>query len=205
MSPAFTARKIPHADASPPERFFLHFIYGPHPRVQRAADLSELSLQTTLFSNRELRDPALVLGSFPVRRRSVLRGGSGLVAPCPARRLRDPIRAGGGRPALARIHADDRIQAPLRRGCSAERGFLAGGPTSSAVCGAWHSGMPGKSWRGSSALVKDARSRTPPCASSGVPGCSARVHITGGFRSGSSSAVRFFPPIASMRRGANGC
>jgi rhamnosyltransferase len=51
MSPAFTARKIPHADASPPERFFLHFIYGPHPRVQRAADLSELSLQTTLFSN----------------------------------------------------------------------------------------------------------------------------------------------------------
>jgi rhamnosyltransferase len=44
-------RQIPHADASPPERFFLDFLYGPHPRVQRAADPSELSLRTTLFSN----------------------------------------------------------------------------------------------------------------------------------------------------------
>jgi glycosyltransferase involved in cell wall biosynthesis len=44
-------RQIPHADASPPERFFLEFLYGPHPRVQRAADASELSLRTTLFSN----------------------------------------------------------------------------------------------------------------------------------------------------------
>jgi rhamnosyltransferase len=44
-------RQIPHEDASPPERFFLDFLYGPDPRVQRAADPSELSLHTTLFSN----------------------------------------------------------------------------------------------------------------------------------------------------------
>jgi glycosyltransferase involved in cell wall biosynthesis len=44
-------RQIPHADASPPERFFLEFLYGPDSRVQRAADPTELSLRTTLFSN----------------------------------------------------------------------------------------------------------------------------------------------------------
>jgi rhamnosyltransferase len=44
-------RQIPHEDASPPERFFLDFLYGPHPRVQRASSSAELSLHTTLFSN----------------------------------------------------------------------------------------------------------------------------------------------------------
>ena len=28
-------RQLPHADARPPERFFLDFLYGPDPRVQR--------------------------------------------------------------------------------------------------------------------------------------------------------------------------
>jgi rhamnosyltransferase len=44
-------RQIPHDDASPPERFFLDFLYGQEPRVQRATEESELSLHTTLFSN----------------------------------------------------------------------------------------------------------------------------------------------------------
>jgi rhamnosyltransferase len=44
-------RQLPHADASPPERFFLDFLYGPSPRVQRVDDTSDLSLRTTLFSN----------------------------------------------------------------------------------------------------------------------------------------------------------
>src|SRR5215211_5918686 len=44
-------RQIPHADASPPERFFLEFLYGPSTRVQRIRDQGDLSLQTTLFSN----------------------------------------------------------------------------------------------------------------------------------------------------------
>jgi rhamnosyltransferase len=44
-------RQIPHDDASPPERFFLDFLYGPEPREQRATEPSELTLHTTLFSN----------------------------------------------------------------------------------------------------------------------------------------------------------
>jgi len=44
-------RQIPHVDARPPERFFLDFLYGPTPRVQRASGADELSMQTTLFSN----------------------------------------------------------------------------------------------------------------------------------------------------------
>src|SRR5215204_1721394 len=44
-------RQVPHADAAPPERFFLEFLYGPSPRVQRVRDDAGLSLLTTLFSN----------------------------------------------------------------------------------------------------------------------------------------------------------
>lgn len=44
-------RQLPNPDASPPERFFLEFLYGPSPRVQRARDRADLSLLTTLFSN----------------------------------------------------------------------------------------------------------------------------------------------------------
>ena len=44
-------RQIAHADARPPERFFLEFLYGPEPKVQRASTRADLSMQTTLFSN----------------------------------------------------------------------------------------------------------------------------------------------------------
>jgi rhamnosyltransferase len=44
-------RQIPHVGASPPESFFLDFLYGPEPRVQRASGPEELSMRTTLFSN----------------------------------------------------------------------------------------------------------------------------------------------------------
>jgi rhamnosyltransferase len=44
-------RQLPHADASPPEQYFLEFLYGPVSRVQRIRDLSELTFETTLFSN----------------------------------------------------------------------------------------------------------------------------------------------------------
>lgn len=44
-------RQLPHHDARPPERYFLEFLYGTESRVQRLADASELSWQTTLFSN----------------------------------------------------------------------------------------------------------------------------------------------------------
>jgi rhamnosyltransferase len=44
-------RQVANDDASPPERYFLDFLYGPRPRVQQAASVRELSMETTLFSN----------------------------------------------------------------------------------------------------------------------------------------------------------
>ena len=44
-------RQLPHDGATPPERYFLDFLYGAEPRRQRAASVGELTMQTTLFSN----------------------------------------------------------------------------------------------------------------------------------------------------------
>lgn len=44
-------RQIANDDAAPPERYFLDFLYGPDARRQRVAGTSELSMETTLFSN----------------------------------------------------------------------------------------------------------------------------------------------------------
>jgi rhamnosyltransferase len=44
-------RQIPHPDASPSEQYFLGFLYGTEPRVQRARREDELTLETTMFSN----------------------------------------------------------------------------------------------------------------------------------------------------------
>lgn len=58
-------RQIPHADAKPPERFFLEFLYGPRPKRQRASSRGELSMQTTLFSNANSVIRREVLERFP--------------------------------------------------------------------------------------------------------------------------------------------
>ena len=51
-APAGTyGRQVAHFEATPPERFFLDFLYGERPRTQRAGAPGELSMQTTLFSN----------------------------------------------------------------------------------------------------------------------------------------------------------
>lgn len=44
-------RQIPHASARPPERYFLDFLYGAEPRVQRLDDPADLTFESTLFSN----------------------------------------------------------------------------------------------------------------------------------------------------------
>lgn len=44
-------RQLPHDDATPPERYFLDFLYGPEPRAQRLEDAREPSFEQTLFSN----------------------------------------------------------------------------------------------------------------------------------------------------------
>jgi rhamnosyltransferase len=45
------SRQIPRADAVPPERYFLGFLYGLEPRIQQARGQSDLSMDATLFSN----------------------------------------------------------------------------------------------------------------------------------------------------------
>jgi glycosyltransferase involved in cell wall biosynthesis len=44
-------RQLPHGEATPPERYFLDFLYGPNARVQHLGDDRELTFETTLFSN----------------------------------------------------------------------------------------------------------------------------------------------------------
>jgi rhamnosyltransferase len=44
-------RQLPHDDASPPERYFLDFLYGPDSRLQRLEGSGEPSFEQTLFSN----------------------------------------------------------------------------------------------------------------------------------------------------------
>lgn len=44
-------RQLPHGDATPPERYFLDFLYGPESRVQRLEGDGEPSFEQTLFSN----------------------------------------------------------------------------------------------------------------------------------------------------------
>jgi rhamnosyltransferase len=83
-------RQLPHGDARPPERFFLNFLYGPQPRVQRLAADEELTFEATLFSNVNAAIPRSVFERFPFRddltmsedqewSRRVLRAGHALV------------------------------------------------------------------------------------------------------------------------------
>jgi rhamnosyltransferase len=58
-------RQMAHADAAPPERYFLDFLYGPNARVQRAASVEELTMETTLFSNANSAMPRELLERFP--------------------------------------------------------------------------------------------------------------------------------------------
>lgn len=44
-------RQLARDDAVPPERYFLDYLYGPEPRLQAVADPSQLTMETTLFSN----------------------------------------------------------------------------------------------------------------------------------------------------------
>ena len=58
-------RQIAHAAATPPERFFMDFLYGERARTQRAAGVHELSMDTTLFSNVSSAIRADVFARFP--------------------------------------------------------------------------------------------------------------------------------------------
>jgi rhamnosyltransferase len=58
-------RQIAHHDATPPERYFLDFLYGPNARLQRAATVEELTMETTLYSNANSAMPRELLERFP--------------------------------------------------------------------------------------------------------------------------------------------
>lgn len=60
-------RQLPHADARPPEQFFLDFLYGPEARIQRVADDEELTFESTLFSNVNAAVHRWALERFPFR------------------------------------------------------------------------------------------------------------------------------------------
>ena len=58
-------RQIAQLDASPPERYFLDFLYGTTPRLQRASSVGELTMETTLFSNANSAMPRQLLLDEP--------------------------------------------------------------------------------------------------------------------------------------------
>jgi rhamnosyltransferase len=126
-------RQVPHGEASPPERFFLDFLYGPEPRVQRAEGPKDLSLRTTLFSNVNSAIRRDVWERFPFAddlffaedqdwARRVLLAGYGIAYEPQAVVRHSHVYTVGS--ALKRF---------FDTGASAERGFLAGGSPSSGV------------------------------------------------------------------------
>jgi rhamnosyltransferase len=58
-------RQLPHADATPPERYFLDFLYGPNERVQRLDDGRGLTFEATLYSNVNSAMPRALWEAFP--------------------------------------------------------------------------------------------------------------------------------------------
>lgn len=126
-------RQIAHEDAKPPERFFLDFLYGSEPRVQRAARRAELSMETTLFSNANSAIRRSVLDAFPFvediimsedqewSQRVLLAGYTLVYEPRAAVRHSHPYTV---RQAFRRF---------FDSGVSAERAYLAGAKPSQAV------------------------------------------------------------------------
>jgi rhamnosyltransferase len=58
-------RQLPHADARPPEQYFLDFLYGPAPRRQQIASEDDLSFEATLFSNVNSAMPRRIWEAYP--------------------------------------------------------------------------------------------------------------------------------------------
>ena len=126
-------RQLPHDDATPPERYFLDFLYGPESRVQRLEEGDEPSFEQTLFSNVSSAMRRTTWQAFPFAddlimsedqewSRRVLRAGHELVYVADA--------------AVHHSHSYS-IAAAFRRffdsGVSAERSYAAGDGGSSAL------------------------------------------------------------------------
>ena len=129
-------RQLPNDAATPPERYFLDFLYGPEPRVQRIEDCRESSYEKTLFSNVNSAIPRAVWSEYPFAddilmsedqewsRRVLLAGHSIVYEP---------------QAAVRHSHAYT-IAGAFRRffdsGASADRAYAAGGASRAALRGA---------------------------------------------------------------------
>lgn len=58
-------RQLPNEGATPPESYFLNFLYGADPRRQHAEAIEQLSMETTLFSNVNSAIPRDIWKRFP--------------------------------------------------------------------------------------------------------------------------------------------
>jgi rhamnosyltransferase len=126
-------RQMPHADATPPERFFLDFVYGPEAREQRVDRADALSMRTTMFSNVNSAIRRALWEQFPFADDMVFAEDQDW-----ARRV---LLAGHGiryePEAVVRHSHAYTIRAAFKRffdsGASAERGYLSGGRPASQV------------------------------------------------------------------------
>jgi rhamnosyltransferase len=130
-------RQLPHWDATPPEQYFLDFLYGPTSRLQRLEHGDELSFEVTLFSNANSAVPRSLWEAYPFAEnivmsedqewsRRVLRAGLTIVY--------EP------RAAVHHSHSYS-LAGALRRffdsGASAERSYVDGAESKSAL---WRAG-----------------------------------------------------------------
>ncbi|HUP32085.1 MAG TPA: glycosyltransferase [Gaiellaceae bacterium] len=126
-------RQLPHDDATPPERYFLDFLYGAESRVQRLEVGGEPSFEQTLFSNVSSAMRRAIWEEFPFAddlimsedqewSRRVLRAGYELVYVADA--------------AVHHSHTysiADAFRRFFDSGVSAERSYAAGGPGAGAL------------------------------------------------------------------------
>jgi len=131
-------RQVAHEDARPPERFFLDFLYGSEPRIQRLEREEELSFEVTLFSNVNSALPRRIWQQYPFvediimsedqewSRRVLLAGMTIVYEPKAIVRHSHPYSVGG---ALRRF---------FDSGVSAERSYVGDGRTSKAAL--WSAG-----------------------------------------------------------------
>jgi rhamnosyltransferase len=126
-------RQLPHEDATPPERYFLDFLYGAEPRVQRIAEEDELAFESTLFSNVNSAMPRSTWEAFPFADDIVMSEDQEW-----SRRVLLAGHAIGYEPEAAVHHSHTySVSAAFRRffdsGASAERSYVSGDRSTAAL------------------------------------------------------------------------
>jgi rhamnosyltransferase len=119
-------RQLAQPHARPPEVFFLDFLYGPRPRIQRASEVAELTMDTTLFSNVNAAIPRWAWERFPFAEDIIMSEDQ----EWSRRVLLDGFALAYEPSAVVRHSHDYTLAAAFRRffdsGVSAERSYLAG-------------------------------------------------------------------------------